>query len=114
VKHAAWNAWPHRAVRAYRPGTYESRHIQHSSVGSGQSCVTRLRRATSSDFRLCLLATLKINMAQKNTVLVDPGSILFFLPVLLGGPFFPFPLLFGRFYFGPVSPSFFVFFVASF
>ena len=80
VKHAAWNAWPHLAARAYRPGVYGSRQIQHSPVGSGHSEVTRLRRETWSalDFRWgvgCLFATLRINIAQKNTVLVDPGSI---------------------------------------
>ncbi len=85
VKHAAWNAWPHRAARAYLPGVYESRHIQHSSVGLGHSDVTLRRRAISSGFRLgscsfcCLFATLTINIAQKNTVLAVPWSICFFL-----------------------------------
>ena len=84
VKHAAWNAWPHRAARAYLPGVYESRHIQHSSVGLGHSDVTLRRRAISSGFRLgsgsfcCLFATLTINIAQKNTVLAVPWSICFF------------------------------------
>lgn len=84
VKHAAWNAWPHRAARAYLPGVYESRHIQHSSVGLGHSDVTRRRRAISSGLRLgsgsfcCLFATLTINIAQKNTVLTVPWSICFF------------------------------------
>ena len=90
VKHAAWNAWPHRARRAYLPGVYESRHIQHSSVGLGHSDVTLRRRAISSGLRLgsgsfcCLFATLTINIAQKNTVLAVPWSICFF-----GAPFFP-------------------------
>ena len=84
VKHAAWNAWPHRAARAYLPGVYESRHIQHSSVGLGHSDVTLRRRAISSGLRLgsgsfcCLFATLTINIAQKNTVLAVPWSIRFF------------------------------------
>ena len=84
VKHAAWNAWPHRAARAYLPGVYESRHIQHSSVGLGHSDVTLRRRAISSGLRLgsgsfcCLFATLTINIAQKNTVLAVPWSICFF------------------------------------
>lgn len=84
VKHAAWNAWPHRAARAYLPGVYDSRHIQHSSAGLGHSDVTLRRRAISSGFRLgsgsvcCLFATLTINIAQKNTVLAVPWSICFF------------------------------------
>jgi len=89
VKHAAWNAWPHRAARAYLPGVYESRHIQHSSVGLGHSDVTLRRRAISSGLRLgsgsfcCLFATLTINIAQKNTVLAVPWSICFFWGLVL-------------------------------
>ena len=85
VKHDAWNAWPHRAARAYFPGVYASRHIQHSSVGSGHADVTLRRRDISSARRCacvwccCLFATLKISIAQKNTVLAVPWSILLFL-----------------------------------
>jgi hypothetical protein len=118
VKHDAWNAWPHRAARAYFPGVYASRHIQHSSVGSGHADVTLRRRDISSARRCacvwccCLFATLKISIAQKNTVLAVPWSILTFFFIFYF--FFPFFLFFFFSFFLFFFFSFFLFFSGSF